>query len=114
MIVHPKGQVLTFEMAVGLQGHRTASRWGAATNAGSRPGWRRRAGWLPATAGGSKSVATDKSSGVSTQVRGGGALDNSLNFWGGSKEPLLSGFALRSFGSIFPLHLPCLRILCFL
>ena len=71
MTVPPKGQVLTFEMAVELRGHQTASRWGAATNAGSRPGWRQRAGWQPATAEGSESAATDKGSGVSIEVRGG-------------------------------------------
>lgn len=45
---------------------------------------------------------------------GGGALGNSLNFWGDSEKPLLSDFELHSFGSIFSLHLFCLHILCFL
>lgn len=54
MDVSPEGHVLTFEMAVGPQGHQTTSRWGAATNADSHPGWPRTAGLQPATANGSK------------------------------------------------------------
>lgn len=65
MMVGPHGQVLTFEMAVELQGHRTASQLEATTSADSHPGWHQIAGLLPTTARGSKSAAENKWSLVS-------------------------------------------------
>ena len=60
MTVSPRGQVLTFEKAMGLRGHQITSRSGAATNADSRPGWHRTAGLQPATAKRSRGKAMDK------------------------------------------------------
>lgn len=75
MAVRPKGQVLTFEMAVELQGHQTTSQSGAATNGDSHPGWRQTAGLQPATAKGSESTEMNRHSpGSSIEVHGEGAV----------------------------------------
>lgn len=64
MTVSPKEQVLTFEMAVELQGHQTTSQSEATTSADSHPGWHQTAGLQPATAKGIQSMEMSKFSQV--------------------------------------------------
>lgn len=53
-----QNRVLTFSMAVGLQGHRTVSQSEAAAGADSHPGWHQTAGSLLTAAKVSESLVS--------------------------------------------------------
>lgn len=92
-----QNRVLTFSMAVELQGHQTVSQSEATTSAGSHPGWRQTAGWLLTAAKVSKSLVVSKQEGIECPGYAWGSIQKIQSSVGMLKSPVKQLWPTKNF-----------------